>query len=71
MVTISVIKADIGGFVGHSASHPDILALGQEMLTQAQQNGLLIDSHVSHCGDDMFLSMRPPVDGLAGCPRSG
>ena len=57
MLTISVIKADIGGFVGHSASHPDILALGQEMLTQAQQKGLLIDSHVSHCGDDMFLIM--------------
>ena len=29
MVTISVIKADIGGMVGHSSSHPDILALGQ------------------------------------------
>jgi len=57
MVTISVIKADIGGWVGHSASHPDILALGQERLIKAQQQGLLIDSHVSHCGDDMFLIM--------------
>ena len=57
MLTISVIKADIGGFVGHSASHPDILELGQEWLTKAQQKGLLIDSHVSHCGDDMFLVM--------------
>jgi fructose 1,6-bisphosphate aldolase/phosphatase len=25
-VTLSVIKADIGGYVGHSSSHPDILA---------------------------------------------
>jgi fructose 1,6-bisphosphatase len=32
MVTISVIKADIGGMVGHSSSHPDILALGQREL---------------------------------------
>ena len=24
-ITLSVIKADIGGYVGHSASHPDIL----------------------------------------------
>ncbi len=57
MVTISVIKADIGGYVGHSESHPDILALGQEELEQAKQRGLLTDYHVSHCGDDMFLIM--------------
>ncbi|MEO0077286.1 MAG: fructose 1,6-bisphosphatase, partial [candidate division WOR-3 bacterium] len=24
-ITISVIKADIGGYVGHSSSHPEIL----------------------------------------------
>lgn len=57
MVTISVIKADIGGMVGHCASHPDILDLGREELEKAKQGGLLIDSHVSHCGDDMFLIM--------------
>ena len=57
MVTISSIKADIGGYVGHSASHPDILALGNEELQKAKQGGLLIDFHVSHCGDDMFLIM--------------
>ena len=57
MVTISVIKADIGGMVGHSSSHPDILALGQEELNKAKSAGLLIDGHASHCGDDMFLIM--------------
>ena len=57
MLTISVIKADIGGMVGHSSSHPDILDLGREELAAAKQRGLLIDSHVSHCGDDMFLIM--------------
>lgn len=57
MVTISSIKADIGGYVGHSASHPDILALGNEELMKAKQSGMLIDFHVSHCGDDMFLIM--------------
>ena len=57
MVTISVIKADIGGMVGHSSSHPDILALGQRELDTAKQSGLLIDGHASHCGDDMFLIM--------------
>lgn len=57
MVTVSVIKADIGGFVGHSYSHPETLAVGREELEQAKQRGLLIDYHVSHCGDDMFLIM--------------
>ncbi|HZP26332.1 MAG TPA: fructose-1,6-bisphosphate aldolase/phosphatase [Dehalococcoidia bacterium] len=57
MVTVSVIKADIGGYVGHSQSHPDILNLGREELEQARQRGLLIDFHVSNCGDDMFLIM--------------
>jgi fructose 1,6-bisphosphate aldolase/phosphatase len=57
MVTISVIKADIGGYVGHSASHPEILDLGREHMLQAQQRGLLTDFHVSYCGDDMFLIM--------------
>ncbi len=57
MVTLSCIKADIGGFVGHSSSHPEILALGREELEKAKQRGLLIDYHVSNCGDDMFLIM--------------
>ena len=47
MVTVSVIKADIGGMVGHSSSHPDILALGQRELDAAKQSGLLIDGHGS------------------------
>ncbi len=57
MVTLSVIKADVGGFVGHSASHPDVLDTGREELERAKQRGLLIDYHVSYCGDDMFLIM--------------
>jgi fructose 1,6-bisphosphate aldolase/phosphatase len=57
MVTVSSIKADIGGMVGHSSSHPDILDLGREEMERAKQRGLLIDAHVSHCGDDMFLIM--------------
>lgn len=57
MITVSCIKADIGGYVGHSAMHPDILALGQEELEKARQRGLLVDCHASHCGDDLFLIM--------------
>ena len=55
MGTLSVIKADIGGFVGHSAMHPDLLASANEDLEKALQGGLLVDYHCSHCGDDLFL----------------
>lgn len=55
--TLSVIKADVGGFVGHSAMHPDVLDAGREALARAVQSGLLIDGHASSCGDDLFLIM--------------
>jgi fructose 1,6-bisphosphate aldolase/phosphatase len=57
VITVSAIKADIGGYVGHSAMHPDILALGQEELEKARQRGLLVDCHATYCGDDLFLIM--------------
>jgi fructose 1,6-bisphosphate aldolase/phosphatase len=56
-VTLSVIKADIGGFVGHSESHPDILARAAEHLARAKKQGLLIDCRVAKCGDDLQLVM--------------
>ena len=56
-LTLSVIKADIGGYVGHSASHPDILAKADECLAKAKEEGLLIDYHVTECGDDLQLIM--------------
>ena len=55
--TLSVIKADVGGFVGHSAMHPEVLDAGREALEQAVQSGLLVDGHASACGDDLFLVM--------------
>src|SRR3990172_1068026 len=57
MITLSVIKADIGGYVGHSSSHPAILEKAQEMLAQAKREGLLVDFHVTNCGDDLQLIM--------------
>jgi fructose 1,6-bisphosphate aldolase/phosphatase len=56
-VTLSVIKADIGGFVGHSESHPDIIELARECTNKAKTNGLLIDCYVTKCGDDLQLIM--------------
>ena len=57
MITLSVIKADIGGYVGHSSSHPDILAKAEECLEKAKKEGLLVDFHVTRCGDDLQLIM--------------
>jgi len=56
-VTLSVIKADVGGYVGHSESHPDILARAAEHLAKAKKDGLLIDCRVAKCGDDLQLIM--------------
>ena len=46
-VTLSVIKADVGGYVGHSESHPAVLAKADEYLAKAKKAGLLIDYHVT------------------------
>ena len=56
-ITLSVIKADIGGYVGHSESHPDVIAKGEECMDKAKKQGLLVDYHVTKCGDDLQLIM--------------
>ncbi len=56
-ITLSVIKADVGGYVGHSESHPDVLAKARECLAKAKKEGLLVDYHVTKCGDDLELIM--------------
>jgi len=54
--TISVIKADVGSFPGHSRTHPKLLETAAQML-RAERGKLLIDSFVTHCGDDLELVM--------------
>lgn len=54
-VTLSVIKADIGGWVGHSAIHPALEESARASLAVAQQNGQIIDYYVTACGDDLQL----------------
>lgn len=56
-VTLSVIKADIGGWVGHSSMHPDLIAEGNLCMAKAKKAGLLIDYHVTKCGDDLQFIM--------------
>ena len=56
-ITVSVIKADIGGLVGHSGIHPDLLTTAEEHLGVAKSAGELVDYHVTNCGDDLNLIM--------------
>ncbi len=57
LITLSVIKADTGGFVGHSAVHPDMLAAVRHAMDRAVRSELLIDGDVASCGDDISLIM--------------
>ncbi|MFW6125901.1 MAG: fructose-1,6-bisphosphate aldolase/phosphatase [Chloroflexota bacterium] len=57
MITLSVIKADIGGYVGHSSSHPLVLEKANDWIAKAKQDGMLVDYHVTNCGDDLQLIM--------------
>ncbi|MDI6890479.1 MAG: fructose-1,6-bisphosphate aldolase/phosphatase [Thermodesulfovibrionales bacterium] len=56
-ITLSVIKADVGGYVGHSSIHSDLLETAKERLSNAAEKGILIDFHVTRCGDDLELIM--------------
>jgi fructose 1,6-bisphosphate aldolase/phosphatase len=56
-VTISAIKADVGGYVGHGDVHPDMIAEAQSRVQEGIANGVLIDGKVGACGDDINLVM--------------
>lgn len=62
-ITISVIKADVGGFVGHCSVHPALMERARESLSAAR-TGLLVDFHVNRVGDDinLIMSHRRGVD---------
>lgn len=54
--TVSVIKADVGSFPGHSRTHPKLLEIAAMSLREAE-GSLITDSFVTHCGDDVELVM--------------
>lgn len=55
--TLSVITADVGGFIGHVSSHPEILDTAKERLFNAREKGVITDFHVLRCGDDIALAL--------------
>jgi fructose 1,6-bisphosphate aldolase/phosphatase len=56
-ITLSIIKADVGGFVGHSGMHEALVDEAVNRLGIAQTQELIVDFHVTACGDDLELIM--------------
>ncbi|ABY91539.1 fructose 1 6-bisphosphatase-like protein [Thermoanaerobacter sp. X514] len=52
-ITLTVIKADVGGFVGHTDVHPELLELANKHLKE--KGKMLIDFYVTRVGDDIEL----------------
>ena len=53
-ITVSMIKADVGGYVGHSSVHPELKEKAKDMLGG---KSFLVDYHVTNVGDDLNLVM--------------
>ncbi len=54
-VTVSIIKADVGGYPGHACMHPELVEVAKEELAGAQERGDIVDFCVLSCGDDLEL----------------
>jgi fructose 1,6-bisphosphate aldolase/phosphatase len=54
-ITLSVFKANVGGYIGRTNTHPDVLDKAREQLSKAVSKGALIDSWTSSVGDDLVL----------------
>lgn len=59
-ITVTVIKADVGGIGGHTRPSDGLLnAVRNVVRSQMMKNGngLLIDSYIGYCGDDIHIVM--------------
>lgn len=54
-ITLSLIKADIGGYPGHAGVHPNLIKIANEELHAAKERGDVIDYRVMRVGDDLQL----------------
>ena len=54
-ITVSVIKADVGGIGGHTKPSDGLLDVVKKTVKNA--GGLLIDSYIGYCGDDVHIVM--------------
>ncbi len=72
MLTISVIKADVGSIGGHTRPSDAMLDAARVRLLSAKSSGLITGFDVTHTGDDVCLLMvhangssHPPIHELA------
>src|SRR5690349_5554173 len=59
-ITVSVIKADVGGIGGHTRPSDGLLNAVKNLVkpqVRKDGKGLLIDSYVGYCGDDIHIVM--------------
>ena len=45
--TFSIIKADVGGWPGHAAVHPDLKKIANRNLNEAKRSHLLKDFYIT------------------------
>jgi len=57
LVTVSLIKADVGGYPGHASVHPKLIETADKVLGEAKNSGTINDYHVLAAGDDLELIM--------------
>ncbi len=59
-ITVTVIKADVGGIGGHTRPSDGLLTAVRNLVkpqVRKDGKGLLIDSYIGYCGDDIHIVM--------------
>ena len=54
-ITVSVIKADVGGIGGHTRPSENLIQAVRDTIKSA--GDLLIDHYIGYCGDDVHIVM--------------
>ena len=54
-ITVSVIKADVGGIGGHTRPSDNLIQAVRDTIKSA--GDLLIDHYIGYCGDDVHIVM--------------
>ncbi|MGH9910510.1 MAG: fructose 1,6-bisphosphatase, partial [Nitrososphaerales archaeon] len=55
-ITLSAIKADIGGIGGHTRPSDELLKAVENVVSSAEYD-LLLDYYIGYAGDDIHISM--------------
>lgn len=56
-ITVSIIKADVGGLPGHVLVPEELIKVAEDYLTEKKESGDIIDFRVFNAGDDLDLVM--------------